>query len=185
MRLRRRDFLSSAIALATLAKPALGAEREVIEARVELALQRLYRDVPGAAELRDRAVGLLVMPAVVKGGFLLGGTYGEGALRLAEDGFQETAGYYSVAGVSLGLQAGVQETSHVLFFLTDRSLERFRTSDGWEIGADAEATFPDTTANIGLTSTEFRKPIVALVFAGSGLLVGASLEGAKYSRIVR
>jgi lipid-binding SYLF domain-containing protein len=73
----------------------------------------------------------------------------------------------------------------VLFFMTDAALANFRSADGWEVGADAEVTFPDKGLNAGIDSTTFEKPIIGVVFAEDGLLVGASLEGAKYSPIER
>jgi lipid-binding SYLF domain-containing protein len=39
--------------------------------------------------------------------------------------------------------------------------------------------------NVGIDSTSFEKPVVGIVFAEDGLLVGASLEGAKYSLLQR
>ena len=214
---RRRLLAAACIApLAALPAPAMAADASVIEARMNLAVEKLYREVPGARALADRARGMLVMPKVVKGGFLIGGSYGEGGLRLnrrrgdgalaseadapadgADPGtgaadaagpapdYGPTVAYYSVAAASIGLQAGVQETSHVLFFLTDEALGRFRRADGWEIGADAEITALDKAVNLGVDSTRFDKPVVAIVFGGSGLMVGASLEGAKYSAISR
>jgi lipid-binding SYLF domain-containing protein len=175
--------------VAGLAAPlaAGAADREVIDARVKLALEELYREMPGARELAADAKGLLVMPKVVKGGFIVGGAYGEGALRvnMPGRGYAGNAEYYSVAAASIGFQAGLQETSHVLFFLTDRALEKFRASSGWEVGADAEITLLEAGANVGVDSTSFENPVVAVVFGEDGLLIGASLEGAKYSRIVR
>ncbi len=85
----------------------------------------------------------------------------------------------------MGLQIGVQSTSHVLFFMTDAALAKFRSTDGWEIGVDAEVTFPEAGLNAGVDSTTFEKPVIAVVFAEDGLLVGASLAGAKYSPIQR
>jgi len=194
MPLTRRAALMLPAALLALPRSARAAPAEVIEARVGLALEELYREVPGAGELAARARGMLVMPRVVKGGFILGGSYGEGALRVntatedeapAGGAYGPTAAYYSVAAASLGLQAGVQESRHVLFFLTTGALERFRRSDGWEIGADAEVTMLDKGVSLGLDSTAFQRPVVGFVFGESGLLLGASLEGAKYSRIDR
>ena len=188
MQTDRRLLLALLAALPLLAAtPARAAEAQVIDARVNLALEKLYASVPGARDLAARARAMLIMAGVVKGGFIVGGSYGEGALRLndAEAGYGDSVGYYSVASASIGLQAGVQETSHVLFFLTDEALARFRRADGWEIGADAEITALDKAANIDMNTTVFRRPVVAMVFAGSGLLVGASLEGAKYSPIMR
>jgi len=175
---------SMALGAASLAR---AADRSVIDARVKLALEELFRDVPGARDLAAEAKGMLVMPSVVKGGFIVGGSYGEGALRINEPGrgYEGNAAYYSVAAASVGFQAGVQETSHVLFFLTDRSLSKFQNSDGWEAGADAEVTLLEQGANVGVDSTSQGNPVVAVVFGADGLLVGASLEGAKYSRIAR
>lgn len=174
--------------LATLpATPAAAASAETIDARVNVALGNLYEEVPYARELANRARAMLIMPRVVKGSFLVGGAYGEGALRLNDGSasYQQTDSYYSVAAGSVGLQIGVQKTAHVLFFLSDSALENFRRADGWEIGADAEVTFPDAGLNAAVNSTTAEKPVIGVVFSEDGFAVGASLEGAKYSRINR
>jgi len=187
---RRRALGALAAVTATAALPgraARAASATVIDARVNLALGRLWSDVASARDLASRAKAMLVMPDVIKAGFIVGGAYGEGALRLNDpvDGYEKHGGYYSVGAASVGLQIGVQSTSHVLFFMTDAALARFRGSDGWEIGVDAEVTFPDAGLNAGVDSTSFEKPVIAVVFAEDGLLVGASLSGAKYSPIQR
>lgn len=176
---------TAATVLPTL--PARAADAQVIDARVNVALGQLWKQSPGARELAARAKGMLIMPRVVKGGLIIGGAYGEGALRLNDSvtGYGPSAAYYSVSAASIGLQAGIQKTSHALFFLTDSALQKFRRADGWQIGADAEVTFPDAGLNVGVDSTSFEKPIVGIVFGEDGLLIGASLEGAKYSLLQR
>ncbi|MEM9044939.1 MAG: YSC84-related protein [Pseudomonadota bacterium] len=188
MSLDRRHFLGATAALcAATALPANATDAAVIDARVNLALAQLYKQYPGSEELATKAKGILIMPDVVKGGFIVGGSYGEGALRLNDTthAYDKTEEYYSVAAASVGFQAGLQETSHALFFLTDGALGTFRRKDGWEVGADAEATFPDKGVNIGTNSSVLNQPVIGFVFGEDGILVGASLEGAKYSRIVR
>ncbi|MEL6794609.1 MAG: YSC84-related protein, partial [Pseudomonadota bacterium] len=111
----------------------------------------------------------------------VGGSYGEGALRIGG----VTDGYYSVAAASVGYQIGVQTTSHALFFMTEEALNGFRNSSGWELGADAEFTVPGDGISVNLDSTTARNPVIAVIFAQDGLLAGASLEGAKYTRIAR
>lgn len=169
------------------AGPASAASAEAIDARVNVALGRLYEDVPYARELAQRAKAMLIMPKVVKGSFIVGGAYGEGALRLNDPatGYGQSAAYYSVAAGSVGLQIGFQKTAHVLFFLTETALDKFRRADGWEIGADAEVTFPEAGLNAAVNSTTAEKPVIGVVFNEDGLAIGASLEGAKYSRIQR
>ncbi len=193
MTITRRRALGALAAIAASAAtalpgpPARAAEAAVIDARVNLALGRLWSEVPSARDLASRAKGMLVMPDVIKAGFIIGGAYGEGALRLNDpvEGYEKHGGYYSVGAASVGLQIGVQSTSHVLFFMTDAALARFRRADGWEIGVDAEVTFPEAGLNVGLDTTSFEKPVIGVVFAADGLLVGASLAGAKYSPIQR
>jgi lipid-binding SYLF domain-containing protein len=189
MTITRRSALTALAAItATLpGLPARAADAATINARIKVALDRLWSDVPSARDIASRARGMLVMPEVVKGGFIVGGAYGEGALRLNDpvQGYEKNGGYYSVGAASVGLQIGVQSTSHVLFFMTDEALEKFRRADGWEIGADAEVTFPDKGLNAGIDTTSFEKPVIGIVFAEDGLLFGVSLEGAKYSPINR
>lgn len=192
MTITRRRTLSAvaaaAVALTLLpAAPVAAASAEAIDNRVNVAMGRLYEQVPYARELAQRAKAMLIMPKVVKGSFLVGGAYGEGALRLnnPSSGYSNSVAYYSVAAGSVGFQIGFQKSSHVLFFLTQSALENFRRSDGWEVGADAEVTFPDAGLNAAVNSTTIEKPIIGVVFSEDGLAIGASLEGAKYSRIDR
>ena len=183
MSIRRREALGFGAAVlfaAAAGRPAAAVEAEVIDNRVDQALEEL-KLVNGAPGLMERARGVLIMPRVVKGGLIVGGAYGEGALRV--DG--ATVGYYSVAAASFGLQAGVQTTKQALFFMTDAALERFRGADGWEVGVDAEVTVPGNGLNVGVDTTTERSPVIGVVFGQDGFLAGASLEGAKYSPISR
>jgi len=188
--LTRRHFAGGLLGAsgALIAVAARAEDREVIDSRVNLALGTMWSRLPDSRKLASRAKALLVMPDVLKGGLIVGGAYGEGALLLNDEvlGYEApAAGYYSVAAASLGLQFGIQTSSHVLFFMTDAAVAKFRRTDGWEVGADAEVTFPDAGLNLQVNSTLLEKPIIGYVFGQDGFLVGASLEGAKYSMIVR
>ena len=65
------------------------------------------------------------------------------------------------------------------------ALQKFRVTDGWELGADAEVVFRDKGYSIGVSSKTISKPVYAVVFDQRGLLAGTSLVGAKYSRLIR
>lgn len=187
--MKRRQLIRALAVLPWLsAIPVAAEDADVIDARVNLALGKMFAKLPDTRKLSHNAKGMLVMPSVLKGGLIVGGAYGEGSLLLNDpvNGYDmPSAGYYSVAAASVGLQAGVQTTSHVLFFMTDDAVENFKRADGWEIGADAEVTFPDSGLNAQVNSTLLEKPIIGVVFGQDGFLVGASLEGSKYSRIHR
>lgn len=169
------------LAVALAGERAEAAEKAVIDARVDAALVELRQLGPSTAQLLDDAEGVLVMPRITKGGFIVGGQYGEGALLV--DG--ETVAYYSLAAGSLGLQAGVETSSQALLFMTAEALAEFRAAKGWKAGAGTEVTLLQQGFDIGASTDVTNRPIIAIVFGQNGLLAGASLEGAKYTRIER
>lgn len=178
----RRRLLATAALLPLAAAPAVAAaseEAQVIDLKVDLALKRLYRSVRGAEELVGEAKGVLVVPQVTKAGLIVGGLYGEGALRVNG----ATVAYYALAAASFGLQAGAQRFDQALLFMTTEALERFRRSEGWEVGVDAEVTTPGRGLSTALNTTVARNPIISFTFGQEGLMAGASIEGAKFTKI--
>ncbi len=182
--LNRRSLLVGAAGIA-IAGPASASNRANIDNQVQMGLDRMFAQMPDTRELAARAPGMLMMPSVLKSGFFFGGAYGEGALLtgVATGRMPPAAGYYSVVSLSFGLQFGAQTTSHALFFMTQEALDRFQRTDGWKVGADAEVTWPGDGRTFQTSSKVVNKPVIGIVFNQDGLLIGASLEGAKYSRI--
>ena len=181
--LTRRGFALSALSASTLAACGNGVGSNgaaKIDARVDTTLNFLYTKYPSTQELAAKSVGQLVMPLVTEAGFMVGGGYGRGALRIGGT----TVDYYSATKGSFGLQIGAQQYAHVLFFMTDEALMRFRRSSGWAAGADVEYVFNDIADNVRAETTTSTAPILAVIFGQAGLLAGATLEGVKYTRII-
>ena len=174
-------FLSAVIMVAVLISPGLaGADTAAeIDRDVDSALQKLYAGTPAAKELSKVAKGILVFPAIVKGGLIVGGQYGVGALR--EEG--KTVGYYNTVAASYGLQAGVQKFGFALFFITDSAIEHIEKSSGWEIGVGPSIVIVDEGLAKSLTTTTAKKDIYAFFFDQKGLMGGLGLQGSKISRI--
>lgn len=183
----RRSLLLGA-GVATLAacttRPSQTSSRgQEIDRRAMEALDELYQSVPGTSEIASRAEGVLVIPDITTVGLIAGGAYGEGALMVGPS--RAIVGYYSLSAVSLGFQVGASSFNQALFFMTTDALQGFRLSDGWQLGAGAAYVFDQEGAAAGVTSLRINRPIVEIVFGQRGLMIGASLEGAKYNRIVR
>ena len=151
-----------------------------IDARADATLDYLFSKYPATREISGKATGTLVMPLVTEGGVIFGGGYGRGVLRVGG----VTVDYYSATKGSFGLQIGAQQFAHVLFFMTQESLSRFRRASGWVAGADVEYVFSDQGANLRADTVTTTAPVVAVVFGQAGALIGASLEGMKYTRII-
>lgn len=151
-----------------------------IDARADATLGFLYEKYPESREVSAKSVATLVMPVITEAGIGIGGSYGQGALRI--DGV--TVDYYSAAAANIGLQIGAQQYAHVLFFMTQESLERFRRNEGWAAGADIEYAFSNDGDNFRTDTNSGLSPVVAYVFAQAGARIGATLEGVKYTRII-
>lgn len=150
-----------------------------IEHDVNEALHKLYASSPAAVELSRVAKGILVFPTVTKGGFMVGGAYGKGALRKAGT----TVGYYNTVSASYGLQAGAQRFGYALFFMDDTSLEYLDKSEGWEIGIGPTVVIVDEGLARSLSSTTAREGVYAFFFDQRGLMAGLGIQGSKITRI--
>lgn len=150
-----------------------------IDARVDKTRDFLFNTYPGTRSLADQASGVLYMPLITEAGLIYGGSYGRGALRI--NGV--TVDYYSAARATFGLQIGAQQYAHALFFMTEAALGNFRRSPGWAAGADVRYATPEQGASLGKETTEI-EPVIALIFGQQGLIVGATLAGTKYTRII-
>jgi len=143
------------------------------------ALGDLYAKTPSAKTMGEKAIGILVFPGIVKGGFIVGGQYGEGAL--IKDG--KAVAYYNTVAASYGLQAGLQKFGYALFFMTDSALKWLDKSDGWEIGVGPSIVVVDAGAAASMTSTTLQSDIYAFFFDQKGLMAGIGLQGTKITRL--
>ncbi len=184
--LSRRMFLASSMGAlvgcgGTVESNGVGSQGAAqIDARVKATREFLGSTYPGTRDLENRAAGVLIMPLVTEAGFGFGGGYGRGALLIKG----VSVDYYAAAKASFGLQIGAQQYGHALYFMTDAALARFRQGSGWAAGADLRYATPKDGAAIGRDTTEIGAPVEAFVFGQQGLIVGATLSGLKYSRII-
>jgi len=150
-----------------------------IDASVDAAIERFYKQVAGGSEFVKAAKGILVMPNVVKAAFIIGGEYGEGALRI--DG--KTVAYYNTVSGSIGFQIGGESKDIILCFMTDEALKNFRASKGWEAGVDGNVALISIGAGERADTTTAKDPIVGFVFDAKGLIADISLKGAKFTKL--
>lgn len=157
------------------------ASRQEIDLYAEEALSQFRQHTSAGAKLAASSRGMLIFPKVYKAGFVVGGEYGEGVLRV---GGQNVA-YYSTAGASIGLQLGAQRKSQIILFMTDAALNNFRNSDGWEAGVDGSVALASLGAGDSIDTNTAQQPIIGFIFSNEGLMFNLNFEGSKFSRIMR
>ncbi len=181
----RPGNLTVALILMTLAihavtsAAALAASASAIDRDARAALEQLYKNTPGAKALADKAVAVLVFPSIVKGGFIIAGQFGDGALR--KNG--KSVAYYRSLAASYGFQAGVQAFGYALFFMDDASLQYLDKSDGWELGTGPSLVVLDEGFGKNLSTTTLQKGVYAFIFDQKGLMGGIGIQGSKITRI--
>ncbi|MBS0561774.1 MAG: twin-arginine translocation pathway signal protein [Proteobacteria bacterium] len=180
---RRTLLLAGAAALAGAAlpgaEPAYAASAAQIAGDARAALNRLYAAQPKARQLGSKALAILVFPKIIKGGLIIGGQSGDGALLTGG----KVEAYYNLSAASFGLQAGGQTFSYALFFMNAKALDYLRKSDGWAIGSGPNVVVMDKGAAASITSTTLSEDVYAVPFGQQGLMAGLGLEGSKITQI--
>ncbi|MEX5728973.1 lipid-binding SYLF domain-containing protein [Rhodovulum iodosum] len=179
----RRGVIAGAGAAAALSACGNGIGSDgasMIDARVDATRNYLFTRYPGTQDLAAKALGVLYMPLITKAGLGVGGSYGRGALLIDD----VTVDYYSATQATIGFQIGAQQYAHALFFMTAEALAEFRSGPGWSAGADMEYALKDRGGNVSAETLTALDPVIAVVFGQAGLIVGATLEGTKYTRII-
>lgn len=152
-----------------------------INIKVDSALKRFKEKVSGGGEFLRRAKGVLVFPSVIKAGLVIGGEYGEGALRVGG----RSVDYYSTAAASIGFQLGAQSKTVILVFLENYALTDFRKSDGWKAGVDGSVAVVKWGVGGDINTVDIKDPIVGFIFNNKGLMYNLTLEGSKFTKIIR
>lgn len=177
-------IIALGLALALVALPgnkACAATAKEIDAGVDAALDRFVKEVKEAKGYLDAAKGILVIPGVMQAGLVVGGEYGEGALRING----KTVDYYNIVAGSLGLQIGVQQKDIILVFMDEDALMKFRSGEGWQAGVDGTVAIIKMGAEGSIDTAKMNQPIVGFVFGQKGLMAGATVEGSKFSKLKR
>ena len=156
------------------------ADATTVNTRANAALERLYQTAPGSKQMVQNAKGVLILPSVIGGSFVVGVEHGRGVLRVGG----HNRGNYSTTGASIGWQAGGQSKAVIYVFNTQEALDKFLKSDGWSVGADATVAAGKIGANGGIDTTTAQAPVTSYVLTNAGLEAGVSLQGTKITKIV-
>jgi lipid-binding SYLF domain-containing protein len=145
-----------------------------------LVLEHLKTDPklgPRARALVHKSRAVLVVPELVKAGFIVGGMGGAGVL-VARDGKNKWSYpcFYDMGGGSFGLQIGGQVSKVLLIVMNEAALDRLLAGKV-EFGGGADATVAKLEADVEAN------PNVDIysVVESEGLFAGATVEGASSS----
>jgi lipid-binding SYLF domain-containing protein len=155
------------------------ARRQSLDAAADSSLSRLYSQAGGSQELVSRARGVLVFPAVLSAGFLVGASTGDGVLRKGG----KTVSFHRMTEASVGLLAGAQSQAVFMLFMTEPALQRFENSSGWTVGVDGSVALATVGADARVTTQTAQQDIIGFVLTNAGLMGNLSLSGNRITRL--
>ena len=164
------------------ARPSSAGDKEKDEETLKNAtgvLEEMSKSDAISSATLAKANCVLVMPSVKKGGFIIGGSGGRGAMscRAGEkfDGAWSAPAMYSMGGASIGLQAGGSSTDFVLLVVSGKGVEAI-LQDKTKMGTDATAAAGPSGATA--QSSSVGGADILTYARAKGLFAGVSLEGA-------
>ena len=182
---------ASLLIAAFLVVPALAGKRKVEDYSATIAD---FKKIPEVARFFDNAHGYAVFPTVGRGGLGIGGSHGKGQVYAGG----KVIGFTSTTDVSIGLQAGGQAYSQIIFFENAEALKKFTTGK-FEFAASASAIAVQSSAGASAgtegtsasasasktgeksTNAKYQDGIVVFTMAKGGLMFAATIAGQKYS----
>lgn len=154
------------------------ANLKVTEAQVVMEQVMTSGDASIPQDLLQKAKAVAIFPDMVKAGFLVGGQYGTGVVMTRrDDGSWGPPAFFTMGGVSFGLQLGAQAADVVLVIMKKRGLEGLLTNKirfGADLGVAVGPVGRRGEASISAASG------YADAYSYSrtkGLFAGLSLEG--------
>ena len=169
----------SALLTISLADPAIAADNAETDALAEASLAKLYAENSAAETLSQKAVAKLIFPKVKKAGWGIGGEVGKGVLLVGD----VKDGYYRTLSLSIGAQAGFQTYGYVILFMTQNSLDSFKSKKGFELGVDGSVAVIDSGATVEVDTTSIEADTIAFIFDEAGLMANATIKGSKITRL--
>ena len=135
-------------------------------------------DIP--QDLLDKARCVIVMPSVVKAAFIVGGSYGRGAMVCRTGkGFTGPWGapaMYALEGASVGFQIGGEATDFVFLVINNRGVESLLHSKV-KLGADASAAAGPKGRTASADTDVYLRSEILTYSRARGVFAGVSLEG--------
>jgi len=155
---------------------------------------KMFRQSGAVQPFFENAYGYVVFPAIGKGGFGIGGSYGKG--RVYRGG--NVTGKASVIKLSVGFQAGGQAFSEIIFFQDKRAYDEFTSGEfafdaqasavvitvgaGAQVGEKGASAGASVMPSAGLKAKgKYRKGMAVFVQVKGGLMYEAAIGGQKFN----
>ena len=122
----------------------------------------------------NRALGIFIVPQMLRGGFIIGGSGGSGVFlsRDPQTGVWSYPAFYTMGSVSIGLQIGADASEIVMMIMTEKGRDAMLSTE-FKLGADVSVA----AGPVGATAKAQTADVLAFG-RSKGVFGGLSIEGA-------
>jgi len=139
---------------------------------VDETVKAFKADHPKMQVYFEKAAGYVVFPTIGKAAFVFGGSHGKG--KVFEQG--KLIGDASLSKASIGLQAGAESYSMIVFFENKETMATFKANKfGFDAGASVTAISTGAQAQ-----AVWNKGVAVFTHNKGGLMASASIGGQKF-----
>lgn len=167
-----KTITASLVLFMTLGVNAQNDKDQKIINDANVAKEKLMTMEVGLDHFFTKSAGYVLFPNVGKGGFIIGGASGNGVVY--ENG--EVIGMADLKKLSVGLQAGGQAITEVIFFETANDLEEFKKGE-FEFSAEASAVALKSGVSV---NAKYKDGVAVFALPKAGLMADASVGGQKF-----
>jgi SH3 domain-containing YSC84-like protein 1 len=134
------------------------------------------------ADLLSNAEAIVILPSVLKGGFIFGARYGTGVALHRDKKTRRWSApcFYRIAGGSWGLQIGGQIVDLVLVITSERGMKGL-LQNNFTLGGDAAISAGPVGRNAEIATDLYLKAGIFSYSRSKGLFAGIALDGAVLS----
>jgi lipid-binding SYLF domain-containing protein len=132
-------------------------------------------------EILDSAKCVAVVPSLLKGGFIVGGSHGRGVATCRTANGWSAPAPFSMTGGSFGFQIGGQAVDLVMMIMNDRGMQALLSSK-FKLGADASAA-AGPVGRHAEGSTDWKMRAEVLTYSRArGLFAGVTVNGSSITQ---
>ncbi|MDR3425144.1 MAG: lipid-binding SYLF domain-containing protein [Alphaproteobacteria bacterium] len=156
-----------------------GSEPEQLVDQSRITFQSMMSDnqYPGLVDLATRAKAIIIVPNLIRAAFFFGGRGGNGVMLVrGADGRWSDPAFYTLGGISWGLQIGGQSSELVVAVMTDKGLNAIMNREV-TLGGDAGLAVGELGKGVNASTGLGLKSDLYAFARSEGLFVGVSLEG--------
>jgi lipid-binding SYLF domain-containing protein len=123
-----------------------------------------------------QAKAVLIVPRLIKGGFVVGGEGGDGVLMVQQQGTWSDPGFYAIGAASFGLQVGLEQSEMIMLIMTQKGLDGV-LHDNFKIGAQAGVSVVTLGSGVEGAVGGASLPDVVVWSSSTGLYGGLTVDG--------